>query len=305
MAGVLQNMKPAGFIRAAPKAQPVGLPEENWSFEVPEGHRLQGIKIEHGDRIKTLSFTTEHNGALSFSNVFGRWEGGETVSMVTLDSDEEIVGVKVSLGLRGRSTYVSSLSFETNKTTHGPFGGPDDRMYSLPWDKGSLVGFYGTASDWAGGIGAIGVYLKAHEEIMMIGPWGRPYNLQTRWSFQLQGNQHLDTITIFVSGNAISQLTFNSSEKVSAQSGVTIAENVVLDVDEELIGIDGTFDTLPTRQTVISSITFKTNKKFHGPFGNVKGTPFGVEWDAGSFAGFYGFHSLSFDGIGVYLKATN
>ncbi|KAI7745457.1 hypothetical protein M8C21_028560 [Ambrosia artemisiifolia] len=308
MAGVLQNMSipRAGLIRVEPRGQFLGPPQSDWSFVIPEGHKLHSIKIEHGDGIiHALGFTTEHGGALSISNIFGiHVDVGQTVSLVTLDSDEEIIGIKVSVSIKGRDTFISSLSFQTNKTTHGPFGGTTDPMFSLPWEKGSLVGFYGISSEWVRGIGGLGVYLKAHGEILNIGPWGRPFNPQPVWSFQLEGNQRLSTITIFRSDNAINRLVFNSSEKVEARSGVSVADLIVLDADEEIIGINGMFDTLLTRNTVISSITFTTNKKVHGPFGNAKGTPFSVSWNVGSFAGFYGFQSLSFDGIGVYLKAT-
>ncbi|KAF5768020.1 putative jacalin-like lectin domain-containing protein [Helianthus annuus] len=308
MAGVLQNISipRAGFIRVEPRGQFIGQPQSNWSFEIQEGHKLKSIKIDHGDRIiHSLQFTTEFGGALSISDNFGSLVAGQNVSLVTLEADEEIVGIKVSIGIKGRDTYLSSLSFVTNKTTHGPFGGTTDPMFSLPWDKGSLVGFYGIASDWVRGIGGLGVYLKAHGEVLSIGPWGSPYDPQTRWSFLLEGNQRLSTITIFRTGDAINRLVFNTSEKVDGRSGVSVADLVVLDADEEIIGLSGMVDTLPTRHIIISSITFTTNKKVHGPFGNAKGSPFSVSWDIGSFAGFYGFQSLYFDGIGVYLKATN
>lgn len=308
MAGVLQNMSipQAGLIRVEPRGQFLGPPQSDWSFVIPEGHKLQNIRIQHGDGIiHSLGFTTEHGDALSISNTFGIVDAGQPVSLVKLDSDEEIVGIKVSVGIKGRDTYISALSFETNKTTHGPFGGTTDPLFSLPWENGSLAGFYGISSGWVRGIGGLGVYLKAHGEILKIGPWGRPFNPQPVWSFQLEGNQRLSTITIFRIDNAIKHLVFNSSEQADARSGVIIADLIVLDADEEIIGIGGMVDTLLTRQTVISSITFTTNKKVHGPFGNAKGTPFSVTWDVGSLAGFYGYESLHFDGIGVYLKAIN
>jgi len=54
--------------------------------------------------------------------------------------------------------------------------------------------------------------------------------------------------------------------------------------------------------TVISSLSFVTNKKTDGPFGKERGTHFSVPWDAGAFAGFYGRAGLYMDGIGCYLK---
>ncbi|KAJ0484832.1 putative jacalin-like lectin domain-containing protein [Helianthus annuus] len=270
MEGVLQNMKPAGFIRVAPWGQPIGDPQKNnWSFEIEEGYKLQSIRIGHADDVITsLTFTTEFRGALSISNKFGS-AGAQSLSLVTFDSDEEIVGIKVTFGLK--------------------------------------VGFYGNASDWIGGIGGIGVYLKVYGEIMRIGTWGKPLPAfpQTIWSFQLEGNYRLSKITID-HGETINSLMFNSSEKVDDPNGLSIIDHVTLDEDEEIIGISGMVGTLPTRQTIISSISFTTNKKTHGPFGdNVKGTPFSVSWDAGSFAGFYGLHGRYFDSIGVYLKDTN
>ncbi|KAI7755877.1 hypothetical protein M8C21_003765 [Ambrosia artemisiifolia] len=307
MEGVLQNMKPAQVIRVATWGQPVEGTQNNWSFEMEEGHKLQSIRIGHADEVITsLTFTTEFNGVLSVSNKFGSSSGAQSISLVTFDSDEEIIGIKVTVGLKGRESYLSSLTFQTNKNTHGPFGDISNSMFSLPWNKGSFVGFYGNASDWIGGIGGIGVYLKVYGEIMRIGTWGKPLPAfpQTIWSFQLEGNYRLSKITID-HGDVINSLMFNSSEKVDDRNGLSVIDHVTLDEDEEITGISGMAGTLPTGQTIISSISFSTNKKTHGPFGNVKGTPFSVSWDAGSFAGFYGLHGRYFDSIGVYLKATN
>lgn len=55
--------------------------------------------------------------------------------------------------------------------------------------------------------------------------------------------------------------------------------------------------------TVISSLSFVTNKKTSGPFGKERGAHFSVPWDSGSFAGFYGRAGLYMDGLGCYLKS--
>lgn len=77
--------------------------------------------------------------------------------------------------------------------------------------------------------------------------------------------------------------------------------------NEEINAINGTIALSRGRTyayTIISSISFLTNKKTHGPFGQVRGAPFTVQWDDGSFAGFYGRAGYYIDSIGVYLKAT-
>ena len=110
------------------------------------------------------------------------------------DGDEEISGISGTVGYKDGNSIISSLSFKTTKRTHGPFGRQTRAFFSVPWDNGSLVGFYGLADNY---IEAIGVYLKAHEEMIRVGPWGSqiagPQNI---WSFQLERNHNLKKITI-------------------------------------------------------------------------------------------------------------
>ncbi|XP_076944137.1 mannose/glucose-specific lectin-like [Bidens hawaiensis] len=323
MAGVLQNVnaphanankKVAGSIRVGTWGKQSGGPQNNWSFEITEGHKLHSIKIDHGDGvIYSLMFTTEYRGELYTSKKFGGWNGGQTVSQVTFGKCEELVGIKGSVGTKGIYTIISSLCFETNKTTYGPFGGTTDNVFSLPWDNGSLVGFYGLAGYY---IDSIGVYVKARGEIMKIGTWGKsiPAGPQNKWSFQLERNNHLNKITID-HGDLIYSLMFTyqcgqlirNSDKFGGWNGGEKVSEITFDDDEEIKAISGTVALSRgtyAGHTVISSISFVTNKKTHGPFGNVRGTPFTVPWEYGSFAGFYGLCGYYIDSIGVYLKAN-
>ncbi|KAI3797964.1 hypothetical protein L1987_33229 [Smallanthus sonchifolius] len=307
------NSKVAGFIRVGTWGKQSGGPENRWSFELEQDHKLQKITIDHGnDMIYSLMFTTECRGDLHTSNKVGGWGGGQTISEVIFDFDEEIVGLKVSFGTRGGYTIISSMSFETNKRIHGPFGGTSSSVFSLPWDKGSLVGFYGIAGNYIDGIG---VYVKAHEEIMRIGTWGKPHpeGPQNIWSFQIERNHHLKKITID-HGDLIYSLMFTTqyrgltynSKKVGGWNGGDKVHEVMFDWNEELSAISGTVALSRGTyygHTIISSISFVTNKKTHGPFGDVRGMPFTVPWDDGSFAGFYGVCGYFLDSIGVYLKA--
>lgn len=127
---------------------------------------------------------------------------------VTFDKDEELVGIQGSIGTKDSNTIISSLFFETNKTTHGPFGRTTDSVFSLPWVNGSLVGFYGLAGYY---IDSIGFYVTPHEAITKIGTWGKtvPTSPQNDWSFQLKRNYHLVKITID-HGDLIYSLMFTS-----------------------------------------------------------------------------------------------
>lgn len=78
--------------------------------------------------------------------------------------------------------------------------------------------------------------------------------------------------------------------------------------DEEIIGIDGTVGVSRVEYagyTIISSLSFLSNKKIHGPFGRVTNNPFSVPLDKGNFGGLYGLAGYYIDGIGVYMKASS
>ncbi|KAD7477742.1 hypothetical protein E3N88_00878 [Mikania micrantha] len=292
-----------------------GEPRNVWSFKLERNHRLKKITVDHGDLIYSLMFTTQYRGLTHDYNKIGGWNGGDKVSKVTFQINEEIVGIKGSVGTRGGYKIISLLSFETNKRTYGPFGGTSDahNEFTIPWDKGSLVGFYGIAGDYIDGIG---IYVKAHEEIMRIGTWGRSDAGEPRnvWSFKLERNHRLKKITVD-HGDLIYSLMFTTQyrglthdyNKIGGWNGGDKVSEVTFDCVEEIIAISGTVELSRgpyAGYTIISSLSFVTNKKTHGPFGNVRGKPFMVPWDDGSFDGFYGLCGYYLDSIGVSLKAT-
>ncbi|KAF5759521.1 putative jacalin-like lectin domain, Transposase-associated domain-containing protein [Helianthus annuus] len=295
-----------------------GSPHNHWSFRLENNHKLKKITIDHGDLIFSLMFTTEDDrGTFNDSKKFGGWNGGNEESEVTLDFDEEIIGINgtvgVSTGTYAGYTIISSLSFITNKTTHGPFGQTIGTPFDVPWNKGSFGGFYGLAGYYIDGIG---VYLKASQETARVGLWGTEFHTgpQYRWSFCLEENFKLTKITID-HGDMISSLTFTSedcmgsahvSNKAGGYKDGTAVSEVSLAWDEEIIGMNGTFGVSSGTcgGKTISSLCFITNKRSHGPFGRVTRTSFSVPWSKGSFAGFYGTASYYIDSIGVYLRAT-
>nr|XP_043614631.1 probable serine/threonine-protein kinase DDB_G0278521 [Erigeron canadensis] len=304
------------FIRVGTWGKQIaGQNNDQWSFKLEENHKLQKIIIDHGDVIYSLMFTTQCGGIFHTSNKVGGSAGGDIVSKVMLDDDEEIIDIKGTVATRGGNTVISSLTFVTNKRTHGPFGRASENVFTIPWEKGSLVGFYGFAGDF---IDAIGVYLKADAEIMNVGSSGADYNPpgHNGWSYEIERNHHLKEIVV-EHGHGVYSLTFTSqykglkytSAKVGGWSGPYGEDKVsvvTLDWDEEIIGISGTVavsEGVYAGYIVIASISFVTDKRTHGPYGTERGTPFTVQWEHGSVVGFYGRHGAFLDSIGVYLKA--
>ncbi|KAK9048470.1 hypothetical protein SSX86_032566 [Deinandra increscens subsp. villosa] len=286
-------------------------PQNYWSLVLEEDHHLKKITIDHGAAIHSLMFTSESSGVMHKSSKVGGKAKGNKTSQVVFDDKEELIGIYGTMGEGYK--MISSLSFKTTKRTHGPFGVATQNAFSLPCAEASLVGFYGVANDY---IESIGVYAKPSMEIMRVGTWGKTESgrRQNNWSFQVERNHHLKKITVG-HGDLVYSLMFTTEHKGLLHSsrmsggwkGQETASEVTFDWDEELQAINGTVGISRGSDaglTVISSISFVTNKRTHGPFGDVRGTPFAVQWDDASFAGFYGLCGWYIDSIGIYLKAT-
>nr|GEV66695.1 retrovirus-related Pol polyprotein from transposon TNT 1-94 [Tanacetum cinerariifolium] len=75
---------------------------------------------------------------------------------------------------------------------------------------------------------------------------------------------------------------------------------IILDIDEEVIGISGTAATFDPMDKLITSLCFKTNKKNYD-VGEPKDTvfEFSKSWDVGSLVGFHGRCGFYLDGFGM------
>ncbi|KAI3514820.1 hypothetical protein L1887_13551 [Cichorium endivia] len=93
--------------------------------------------------------------------MFGGWAGGETVSEVIFDENEEINSINGTIALsKGHCPghrIITSISFLTNKKTHGPYGNIRGELFTVSFEDGSFAGLYGLAGAY---IDSIGVYLK-------------------------------------------------------------------------------------------------------------------------------------------------
>lgn len=70
---------------------------------------------------------------------------------------------------------------------------------------------------------------------------------------------------------------------------------------ENIIGISGTIGKV-SNNTVITSLSFKTDIESYGPFGMEEGTTFSVPVIKGRIVGFHGKHGALLDSIGVILS---
>ncbi|THU69959.1 hypothetical protein C4D60_Mb08t19910 [Musa balbisiana] len=75
---------------------------------------------------------------------------------------------------------------------------------------------------------------------------------------------------------------------------------IPLQVDEYLVGIEGSVDTI-LGITLVRNLTLRTNKESYGPFGTSGGKPFSLPLLDGKIIGFFGRAGAVIDAIGVYL----
>lgn len=76
-----------------------------------------------------------------------------------------------------------------------------------------------------------------------------------------------------------------------------------LDPSEFLIGVSGSTGPHNTVLEAITSLTFVTNARSYGPFGNGRGTPFHIPIQSNDcIVGFFGRSGKFLDAIGVYTK---
>lgn len=74
---------------------------------------------------------------------------------ITFADDENLIGISGTVGIYAGCTVITSLSFLTNKTHHGPYGTNQGTNFSLPVTKGQFGGFSGNYGSYLDSFGAI------------------------------------------------------------------------------------------------------------------------------------------------------
>ncbi|KAI3781584.1 hypothetical protein L2E82_11602 [Cichorium intybus] len=265
------SKKTPDIARVGPWGRKTGGPQNYWSFILENGHNLKKIVIDHGDIIYSLMITSACEGVVHDFEKAGGWNGGDTVSEVMFDEDEELIGINGTVGTYNGYTVISSISFFTNKSAHGPFGQATKSAFSVSWLNGSFSGFYGLAGYYIDGIG---VYLKASEKIIWVGPWGRDSGDEpNRWSFKLEENHHLSKI-IIDHGDLIYSLIFTTKYRglyqESKKFGGWIGGDKVSEMGRRYVTweMKGEEEVVPDRPVEFEELYFDkstTSSRRHGP----------------------------------------
>lgn len=222
----------------------------------------------------------------------------------------------------GGPMIVRSLSLETNRKRYGPFGIEQGVPFSLPVSDEMVVGFHGWSSEY---LDSIGVYVKPHLEtktkildiprrnpnppgigknVLSLGPWGGDGGM----IFDDGIYTGVREVHITRSGGLVSiRVCYDQNGKVvwgnkHGGSGGLKLDKVVFDYPYEVLNhITGYYgSTIFRGPTVVKSVTFHTNKRSYGPFGDPQGISFstGVK---GEIVGFHGRNGYFVHSIGVHI----
>ncbi|KAF8012319.1 hypothetical protein BT93_I0456 [Corymbia citriodora subsp. variegata] len=190
-------------------------------------------------------------------------------------------------------SLINSLTFQTNKRIWGPIGKEEGKYFSLPSEAGKLSTHR--------------ALLKQAVSLQIGCSGGSPWD---------DGNHHANVRKIIIAFEPsrepiIESITFQYEEEdkdlwLSERHGGTTQGEIhvidLYDLDEYLTSISGYIKSCISCPTVIRSLTFQSNKRTIGPFGDEKGVYFSSPTMGGKIIGFYGRSGNHLDAIGAYFE---
>ncbi|XP_056693681.1 jacalin-related lectin 3 [Spinacia oleracea] len=279
--------------------------------------------------IHSIQFEYDKNGHAIWSDKHGGNSGTRTDQIKFDYPTQFLVSISGYCGsiTEGGPVIVRSLSLETNRKRYGPFGIEQGAPFSLSISGEILVGFHGWSSKY---LDSIGVYVKSHQQtrlletqrmipttlsthtsrvpeiskkVLSLGPWGGDGGK----IFNDGIYTGVREVHITRSGGLVSiRVCYDQNGKVlwgrkHGGSGGLKLDKIVFDYPyERLTHITGSYgSTIMRGPTIIKSITFHTNKRSYGPFGNPQGFSFSTG-SSGAIVGFHGRNGYFMDSIGVY-----
>ncbi|KAK9079286.1 hypothetical protein SSX86_000957 [Deinandra increscens subsp. villosa] len=297
-----------------------GTQGEEWVYR-PENF-IRKISIRRGGVVDSIKFQTYLNGEIQTSLFGGK--GGNRTDTICIDyPDEYLVSVSGTTGDYDGSNVVKSICFITNQNSYGPYGSCSGTRFSHDGKGGAIVGFHGRASEYLSSIGvhvmpkslAFGPVVSTYEHKIMnelcssmstiamarnAGPWGagggKPWD-DGVFSTVKQVCIHVGDLNV-IYAIQFEYLKKNGKSVFSQIHGGTDGVKGIQlvdfeDEDEYLGGVSGFYGPVKGYDGLeaIGSISFHTNKKIYGPFGEERGA--GLLGSGGSRKEYQGFSSTA------------
>ncbi|KAJ0785935.1 putative jacalin-like lectin domain-containing protein [Helianthus annuus] len=291
------------------------------------------ISVRHECVVHSINFQTYLITGETVSSFFGG-KGGNRTDTICIDyPDEYLKLVRVTMCHHDGTYVVQSICFTTNQNCYGLFGKTKyDSVYASDHIRGMIVGFHGYASTY---LNAIGVYVMPEslalrpieDEVMLepcssmsritmprdAGPWGagggKPWD-DGIFSTIKQIRVHEGELNV-IYALQFEFLKKNGNTVSHIHGGTNGVKNIQLvnldDKDEYLISISEFYGPVKGSDGLeaIASISFHTNKKTHGPFGDERGIRYTCDSSTalpGKVVGFHGRSNGFLSAIGVHME---
>ncbi|KAF8013848.1 hypothetical protein BT93_I1646 [Corymbia citriodora subsp. variegata] len=263
---------------------------------------VKKIKMMLEDAVICISFEYDNKGESIWSSTHG-YSGNGDIHMVNLDYPHEFLTL-VSGYIKHDNSVIQSLTFESNIRRHGPFGKEEGRLFSCALACSKIIGFHGRSGSQ---LDALGVYFE---------PISNLHGLKSMGPFGGQGGSPWDdgvsTVVrkiIVTSGSAIDSITVEYDKngyvvqgpKHGGDGGDPEPE-IKLDYPQEyLTSFSGHIGSL-FGYIIVRSITFHSNERTYGPFGEEVGKYFHFPSIGKKIVGFHGRSGLYLDSLGAHFE---
>ncbi|KDP31690.1 hypothetical protein JCGZ_15015 [Jatropha curcas] len=279
-----------------------------WDDEVHSA--IKQIRITHGAFVSSICTEYYNDDGLSeWSKKHGQ-DLEPKMSTIKLDYPDEfltsVTGYYDSINEMNDYSF-TSLTFQSNRRTYGPFGREFGKRFSFPSFDGKILGFHGRSSGYLYALGAHIHPISDPTPSKSFGPFGGRDGDQWDDGFYTTIRQ-----LVISSGSIVNSICIeydkNGQSIWSSKHGRSVGDKtytIKLDIPNEfLISISGSYSSANSSSTIIESLTFQSNKKIYGPFGTGSGNKeFSLSSISyGKIIGFHGTCSDYLHSIGVYLK---
>ncbi|GJM89016.1 hypothetical protein PR202_ga05611 [Eleusine coracana subsp. coracana] len=303
---------------------------------------IRQIVITHGAAIDSIRIEYDLKGSSIWSDTHGGTDGGSDTDKVKLDfPDEALVSVSGHYGsVCGTPVIIRSLTFQSNRSKYGPFGTEEGTPFSLPVSSGKMVLDMTTWPSLCGTEVTVTAFMVAisSSSSIRVHPQSTTMELyRIRWFLSLVTMEikelqlalrcmapGVEVVVPFDDGmyTGVWQINLTRAVGISSMkvlydrngqavwgnkhgfSGGVPPDKIVFDFPSEVLThITGFYGSaIIMGPTVIRSLTFHTNKRTYGPYGDEYGTYFSTNFTNGRIVGFHGREGWYIDGIGVHVQ---
>ncbi|XP_039158564.1 mannose/glucose-specific lectin-like [Eucalyptus grandis] len=263
---------------------------------------VKKIKMMLEDVVSCISFEYDNNGESIWSSTHGHSGSGD-IHMVNLDYPREFL-TSVSGYIKHDNSVIQSLTFESNINRHGPFGKEEGRFFSCALACSKIIGFHGRSGIQ---LDALGVYSEPISDLHLLKSIG-PFGGQGGNPWHNRDSTGVRKI-IVKCGSAIDSITVEYDENSSVVQGPKhggdgghLTFEIKLDYPREyLTSFSGHFGSF-FGYTIVRSLTFLSNERTYGPFGEEVGEHFHFPSIGKKIVGFHGRSGVFLDSLGAYFE---